>query len=575
MKNEQDKQKALLEKWSDLYKAALNNQSERMASMELAMDQYLGSDVIDGSTEKAKTVRNITYEIIESQISADIPLPKIDPESLSERHEKNAKTIERLCSSLRNKLPLEEANDLDERYTYVYGGSVFYVEWDSNIFEREPKGGVKVHCISPTRFLPQPGISNIDDMEYCFLRFTTTRGEIMRKYGVSQDKLSLLECEYEFEGADSSSDTVSLITVFYRDEKGQIGRADFSGGLLLSDIPNYYKRKILICRDCGKETGICTCGGEAKPENLEFERVELNGEVITLPYYTPSHFPIVIRKNTLGDSPSHLGGSDCLRIRPQQQAINKIETRILEKLLRAGVTPVMPEGTSVTFSNRIFGQVIKTRPGETPESFGKIDTTPDISQDIEEADRLYDMAKRVLGISDALQGTDATKAESGFARQLKISQASSRLESKRRMKYLAYSEIYRLIFELYLAFADEKRELSYKDGLGIIHVESFDKRDFIEKDDGGYFYCDKYLFSVDLNSGSEYTREALWERNLLNLQSGTLGDSANPLTLLRFWQAQEKAHYPYARENVEYFNTLAEQIKKENEREKNNDRNNS
>jgi len=573
LKNQNDKQKALLDRWSGLYKAALNAESERISSMELAMEQYLGSDEIDGSSEKAKAVRNITYEIIESQISADIPLPKVDPESLCEGHEKNAKTIERLCASLRNKLPFEETNDLDERYTYVYGGSVFYVEWDSNIFDREPRGGVKVHCISPLRFLPQPGISNIDDMEYCFLRFTTTRGEILRKYGVSCDKLSLLECEYEFEGAEASSDTVSLITAFYRDEKGSVGRVDFSGGLLLSDLPDYYKRKVRICSDCGKTD--CSCGGATEVRNLEYEHIDLNGEEIILPYYTPGRFPIVIRKNTIGEQPSHLGGSDCLRIRPQQQAINKIETRILEKLIRAGVTPVMPEGTSVTLSNRIFGQVIKTRPGETPDSFGKIDTTPDISQDIEEADRLYDMAKRVLGISDALQGTDTTQAESGFARQLKISQASSRLESKRRMKYLAYSEIYRLIFELYLAFADEKRELSYKDGLGNIHRESFDKRDFIEKDENGYFYCDKYLFSVDLNSGSEYTREALWERNLQNLQSGTLGDKNDPLTLLRYWQSQEKAHYPYARENVEYFSALSEQARKENESEKNNERQHS
>ena len=205
------------------------------------------------------------------------------------------------------------------------------------------------------------------------------------------------------------------------------------------------------------------------------------------------------------------------------------------------------------------------RPGESLDQYGKLDTTPDISQDIMEADRLYDMAKRVLGISDALQGSDDPQAESGYARQLKISQAATRLETKRRMKYLAYSEIYRLVFEHYLAFADEPRPLSYKDALGRIHTPSFDKRSFIELSPSGYHYCDAYLFSVDLNSGNEYTREALWERNLSNLQSGTLGDKTDPVTLLRYWQSQERAHYPYARENVEYFKAIIEQKNKESE----------
>ena len=69
-------------------------------------------------------------------------------------------------------------------------------------------------------------------------------------------------------------------------------------------------------------------------------------------------------------------------------------------------------------------------------------------------------------------------------------------------------------------------------------------------------YDDAFLFSVDLNGGSEYQREALWERNLENLRAGTLGDPTLAPTLLRYWQNQERAHYPHARENVEYFSEL-------------------
>ena len=113
----------------------------------------------------------------------------------------------------------------------------------------------------------------------------------------------------------------------------------------------------------------------------------------------------------------------------------------------------------------------------------------------------------------------------------------------------------KILFSLYLAFADEPRKLSYKDAYGNVHTEEFNRYDFIEYDSvrGEYFYDDGYMFSVDLNDGAAYERESLWERNLENLKSGTLGPQDSPITLLRYWQCQERAHYPHARENVEYF----------------------
>ena len=115
------------------------------------------------------------------------------------------------------------------------------------------------------------------------------------------------------------------------------------------------------------------------------------------------------------------------------------------------------------------------------------------------------------------------------------------------------------------------RILSYKDTFGKVHLSEFNRFDFVERDSlGNYRYDDGYLFSVDLNGGGEYSRESLWEKNLLNLESGTLGNKEEPVTLLRYWQSQERAHYPYARENVDYFKEIVEkQKKKESETEEN------
>ncbi len=553
--------------FKELYERAKNAYSDTLELFRQNMEQYQGSPVLDGSSVKAITVRNITYELIESQIGSDIPQPKVDPACFSERRTRCAKSTERLLYSLRDKLPFEEMNDIDERYTYIYGGSVFYVEWDNSIRCGGEVGAVRVHCLSPRDLIPQPSVCKIEDMDYCFLRFSTTKSSIMRKYGIKESALS--ECEYE-KYDECDGECLTLVIAFYKDERGEVGRYIFSGDTTLEDIPTLYRRKRLVCRVCGKDSELCRCeSGEPIMVDLEYESSELEitgdgGEGIPIkcevPYYTPKSFPIVIRKNTSGEG-RLFGQSDCEYIRPEQQAINKLESRILQKLLRAGVTPIVPEDARITLDNSVFGQLIRMKPGESASQYGKVDTTPDIAQDIAEAERLYEHAKRILGISDALVGIESgTANESGYSRQLRISQATGRLESKRKMKHTAYAALDRIIFELYLAYADEPRQLMYKDAYGRIHNAEFSRYDFLELDrlTGELYFNDNYLFSVDLNGGASCQREALWERNLENLKAGTLGDPTSPTTLLRYWQCQERAHYPHARENVEYFSILLE-----------------
>lgn len=51
-----------------------------------------------------------------------------------------------------------------------------------------------------------------------------------------------------------------------------------------------------------------------------------------------------------------------------------------------------------------------------------------------------------------------------------------------------------------------------------------------------------------------------WEENLKKLKSGAFGDIENPddcfATLARYWKAQAKAGYPFAVENMNYFDQL-------------------
>ncbi len=578
-----------------LYEHAKNNYGDTLADLEKHYQQYLGSKSLDGAREGATLVRNITYEIIESQVSSEIPAPKVNPAWYSEKRDRRAKSIERLCTSERDRLPFEEMNDLDERYTYIYGSSIWFVEWDNTA---PHGGGVRVSCLSPRNFIPQPGVTKIEDMDYCFLRFLTTKRDIMKRFECSEDELASLALEYDApdmcDAVNEDDEAVTEIVAFYRDEFGEVSQFIFSGDVVLLDLPRYFSRKRRVCKKCGEIAGICEC------ENPTFELIDDEAEdlyltlapdesgilqerfskkgglsggtfsevKIRVPYFRPRSFPIVIRKNTSRES-SLFGQSDCAFLRPQQQAINKIESRILQKLLRAAITPIVPEDASITLNNSVFGQLIKMKPGESASQYGTVDTTPDISQDIAEAERLYLHAKRILGISDAYVGIGDVRNESGYARQLQISQASGRLESKRKMKYTAYAAIDRLIFEHTLAFCDKKQNLSYRDAYGRIHDDAFHRYDFLQYDteNDAYIFDDEFLFSVDLSGVVEGQRETLWEQNLENLRLGALGDISNPATLLRYWQYQERAHYPHARDNVEYFEMELANMKKEESHE--------
>lgn len=561
--------------FKELYRKSRDKGAALYEKLERHRAQYKGSRGIDGSSVPASVVRNITYELIESQVSTLIPTPAAEAKHYTEQSERCAKAIEYLCSSLRRELPFEKLNDMDERYTYIYGGSVWFVEWDASLSSGAAKGGVRLSCLSPLDFIPEPGVYEVDDMEYCFLRFETSPADISRRYGVPLEKLK------DLAETGDDPDTVELVLAFWRNDEGYVSAFAFSGDAVLFDVEDYYARKGEACRKCKKRRALCACerpqfhlvseeaeyltsdltltDGRVLPalSPLTDDVGELSGASLSptsIPYYRPKRFPIVIRKNT-SEEKSLFGQSDCEFIRPQQQQINKIESRILEKLMRSGVTPILPDDAEMTLDNSIFGQIIKLRTGDEKERYGILDTTPSIAQDITQSDRLYEHAKRILGITDTYLGIGDSAATSGYAKQVQVEQSAGRLESKRKMKQTAYAELDRILFEYHLAYADESRAISYKDAFGKQKNAIFNRYDFIvyRPETGKYEYNDDFLFSVDLGGGVEQRREELWKKNLENLQAGTLGDPNDPATLLHYWLSQERARYPYAKENVEYF----------------------
>lgn len=590
--------------FQDLYEAARSESDDLYEAMEQHIEQYKGSKKIDGGDD-AKVVRNITYELIESQVTSYIPNPAVNPKVISDRNGRNAKSIETLLRNKRDELPFEKLNDMDERFNPIYGGSVWLIEWDESIRTHHTVGDVRVSCLAPKRFTGQPNIYEIADMEYCFIDFETTKDEIVRKYGVSINISEQAESERDSTADDS---TATIHVCYYKNDDDRVCQYIWSGETVLSDVDDFFARKRKVCKKCGKRKEICSCenakesfyqlqsddyeeigrdislsdGSVIPAESVVIKdgmivteivkqplRDELGNVVIDelglpmtedvevpkteptrLPFYRPSILPIVIRKNTSQEE-SLFGQSDCEFIRPQQQAINKAESRILEKLMGGGVTLLVPDTYTGEIDNSVFQRVIKCAPNEY-SVFKTLDMQADVTKDIVEAERLYDHAKRILGISDSFQGQHDSSAQSGKAKQMQIQQAAGRLDSKRQMKNAAYAEIDQIIFQYYLAYADEPRPASYRDAMGRMQNMSFNRYDFISRDEAGeYYYDDGYMFSTDATVDVERQRELLWQENRQNFQQGAYGDPAQPQTQLVFWLNMERAHYPFAHDNVE------------------------
>lgn len=620
-KGKNDKQERI-DFFENLYNTSKAYADEDYALMQQSYDQYCGDNKIDPleegeETANASVVRNITYELIESQISSRIPAPSVRAKVYSEKNERNARSIEKLLQSLRDQLPFEQLNDMDERYSPIYGGSVFLIEWDETEKTHNENGNIRVTLYSPKHFVGQPKIYNVQDMEYCFLIYESTRADLTRRYDISEEEAELARSD---EDATANNDNVTVKICYYKNEEDKICQYIWSGDAELEFIEDYYSRKNRVCAKCGKPESECKCSspkiveenaefetlardvvlsdgsilpansivienGVAKTEKKTVDMIMPNGSVAVqdvadltlpmtqevvmpvyentkIPYFHPTKFPIVIRRNTSKEE-SLWGKSDCEVIRPQQQEVNKRESTIAEKLNNSGVFSTVPSDlVDDTVDNSKYKKVYPIQDPNQKSLFGTFDTQVNINQDAAQSDRAYDHAKRILGISDSFQGQADSSASSGVAKQLQIQQSAGRLDSKRRMKDAAYADIDAIIFEMFLAYADEKRNFSYTDFMGNEKNAVFNRYDFIERDmaTGEYYYNTDYLFSIDGSGDVEKTKELMWQQIMSQFQIGAFGNPAEPNTLLIYWRFLEKAHYPNARVMVEMYKSQIQQM---------------
>lgn len=564
-----------LDKWKSRLEKARLAYADALDMIKRNEALYDGTKLVETSVngyskKEAVNVRNICYELIETQNDASVPMPKVT--AVNEGDELLAKKIERALMSKMKQQKFAIMNDLMERTVHIQGGDFFYVEWDNSLGSHTNIGDVRVTEKHPRQVIPQPGVTEIEKMDYIFVLHSQTKEFVKKKYNVD---VSDAKEEYaDIRNADGTqkgldSDIVTINTVYYRGDNKEIGRFTWCDDYILEDLKDYQARVTRKCKQCGNivddNTKVCPeCGAKSFEETEDTEQeidiqdvmaVFANGmetmqpitKTVKIDYYKPNVMPIILRRNVTKAN-SFLGYSDVRIIADQQEMIKKLGTKAAEKTLKGGSIVTLPEDVKIETTDKELKIVRLDNPSQKA-LIDVITVQPNISQDMEMIALEYEYARSTLGITDSFQGKYDASATSGTAKQYAINQAAGRLESKRVLKNHAYATLYEYMFKFWLAYADDPMSVASEGVDGEPQFDILDKSDFVKMDASGeYYWNDEFIFETDPTSTLLANREAMWNQADMMLQSGAFGTLGDLDTMLLYWTFKEKNNYPNAGE---------------------------
>lgn len=590
------------QQWTSRNKSAFSDELERMDRREVL---YRGEEEhIEPLTEtdrehggrcgkpnKVVHLRNIVAENIESCVSSAIPQPKV-----TARHKKDewrAKILEDMLRNELDRLPFEELNDQMERTVPIQGGGYWLVEWDNRIRTHSTVGDVRVSVVHPKIVIPQDGVfTRIEDMDAVVLMLPQTKAFIKAMYG--KDMEAAGEENPEVRGLDGdTSDAEDMVTqyvAYYRNGDGGIGKFSWVGDTVLEDREDYKARLLRRCTVCNAvvpagQTVCPECGAKAAGERVETEEevylpirtahgTEIPGAVpgtdenglpvevpTKLPNFKPDVYPIFLQRNiTLFGR--LLGDSDVDKIRDQQNTMNRIEKKIIDRLVKAGTRITLPDKAEFRVDPEDGERWYIGSPGDK-QLIDVMQFEGNLQWEMQYYNAVYEEARQILGVTDSFQGRTDSTAKSGVAKQFAAAQSAGRLESRRVLKEAAYAELFKRICQLKVAYCDEPRAIVSQDNRGNTKYSEFNRYDFYEQDAQGQWHCvlddDRFLFSADSATPLANNREAMWQDTTAQFQMGAFGNPQDINTLIVYWTKLRLLHYPGADDTLQYFEEMQKQ----------------
>lgn len=577
-----------LQQWQEKlsrYEAAFAEETDRMDEREAIyrgrnrIDELVDGDVI----RKTPHVRNIAAELVEAQVDANIPQPKVTP--LRREDERLAVLIEDMLRNKLDQLPMEILNDQMERTVPVQGGGLFVLEWDSGAQSHDTAGRSVVSVLHPKQLAPQPGVTgDIQQMDDFILKLPQTKTFIRRRYGVDVSGELEEEPQVRGGGVSASDELVTQYVAYYRNDAGGVGLFSWVNDTVLEDLEDCQSRRLCRCADCGavqpadfiaadiydrggEEDGgedgpkCPVCGGKLSCAEEAYQELWLpasrsdgsvipgadpvTGEPNRIPYYKPDMYPVFLQKS-VSVYGKLLGESDVDKVRDQQNTINRLEKSIIDQLLAAGTYITLPPDPSIRADTGV-AKVIRLKNVSDKSYLGVYDMKCDVEQPLAYLEYIYQEARDLVGITDSYQGRKDSTAVSGVAKEFAANQTAGRLQSKRVMKNACWAQLFEGLFRYELAYADETHPVTGTDEAGNPRDEQWNKWDFLCQDeDGQWYWNDRFLFSCDSSAALAADRTAMWKETENFYTAGAFGDPNDMETRILFWTKMEQLHYPGA-----------------------------
>lgn len=527
--------------WKERYAAALQS----MASEHLAMDRrdalYAGThSVLGANTKDSANVRNIVYELIESEVDSTVPVAQVNARRACD--EDMAHIAQELLRSETSRLAFAELNDAAERMTTVQGSCGFLVEWRPSREIRGSTGHLALSLVHPRQILVQPGSADIESAAWIILSLNKTQSELKARYA-------------DYVATEINAEDIELVHIgYYRNKDGGIGRCVWVNDTMLESMDNYELPQVAYCEKCaqmysGTRCPVCKAKLKRRESEVLMHEVMTGQGLIkkgvSLPIYTPRVYPLILRKN-VSIHASIYGQSDVDKIQDQQETIKKLGSKIDEKVLKGGSYVTLPTGVGIETSDREL-KILRVKSPADKAMIDVYNVQPDISKDRAVLEENYQWAKSTLGITDSFQGKHDTTATSGVAKKFSVGQAAGRLESKRVMKSAAYAHLFELMFRFLLAYSDDEYPLATRGAMGEIEYKSFCRHSFLNKDAlGKWYWNDDFTFGVDAAGALAANRQAMWQETRENFSMGSFGVPTQITAQLAYWRVMESLNYPLA-----------------------------
>lgn len=571
--NNTDKEREMVTKVSQLFTMAKSYQEGieyvTPKNLEMWRKAYLGTlnalDLKTGkeSDRKSRQLRKMIYELIESKVDNSIPMPRLTPRRRDDLS--LVDTTENYLKFEMDRMLTEQENDRSERATYVDGTTWYKVCWDSLDSTYGRSGDLRVEVLLADQLVPEPGCKNYRLMNYCFEISNLSIANIYDLYG------RLI--------SPTENDTVEVISYYYKNNNGVIGRFMYAAASqqVISWDEDWQIRKLRKCTVCDVVTPVgdyChNCGGNkfkyanATKEVLEEALMRLHnpyeaGETddptqnaasevfleagTEIPYYQVRQLPFVPRPS-VSSIDTIYGISEVSILLEMQDTVNKILTKMTDKIMKSGTVVTTPQNMKLDESDKTF-KIAKVKTAEEAAMVQAKQLMADVSQDIAGAQLFYESARASSGVTESYQGKIDNTATSGKAKEISAMQSAGRLESLRVMKAAAFAGVYELMFKYLLAFSDETREFVKVLPDGKKEEMIWNKYMFLRKDKyGTLYYADDFAFSTDPAATLSNNRVQMWQETLQQFTMGTFGNPADPRTLQLYWQVMDTMQYPLAK----------------------------